>query len=99
LRIIAVDTQEAFLAALEHCGIDLGFDLILADYTLPCFDGLSPAAADPSVGRRPLRRRSPRRKGGCRGRLGLRPGLGVPPTTLDSKIRALGINKHRYQTT
>jgi hypothetical protein len=51
LRIIAVDTQEAFLAALEHCGIDLGFDLILADYTLPCFDGLSPAAADPSVGR------------------------------------------------
>jgi transcriptional regulator with GAF, ATPase, and Fis domain len=25
--------------------------------------------------------------------------LGVPPTTLDSKIQALGINKHRYKTT
>jgi DNA-binding NtrC family response regulator len=24
--------------------------------------------------------------------------LGVPPSTLDSKIRALGINKHRYRT-
>ena len=32
-----VDTQEAFLVALEQGGIDL----ILADYTLPSFDGLS----------------------------------------------------------
>ena len=32
-----VDTQTAFLAALEQGGIDL----ILADYTLPSFDGLS----------------------------------------------------------
>jgi PAS domain S-box-containing protein len=32
-----VDTQEAFLAALRRNGIDL----ILADYTLPSFDGLS----------------------------------------------------------
>jgi PAS domain S-box-containing protein len=36
-----VDTQEAFLAALEQDGVDLGIDLILADYTLPSFDGLS----------------------------------------------------------
>src|SRR5436309_915444 len=32
-----VDTQADFLAALEQGG----FDLILADYTLPAFDGLS----------------------------------------------------------
>lgn len=31
------DTQAGFLAALEHGG----FDLILADYTLPLFDGVS----------------------------------------------------------
>jgi DNA-binding NtrC family response regulator len=36
-----VDTQEAFLAALGQGGIGLGIDLILADYTLPSFDGLS----------------------------------------------------------
>jgi hypothetical protein len=24
--------------------------------------------------------------------------LGIPATTLDSKIRALGINKHRFKT-
>jgi DNA-binding response OmpR family regulator len=31
------DTQAGFLAALQHGG----FDLILADYTLPLFDGIS----------------------------------------------------------
>ena len=36
-----VDTQEAFLGALEQGGVDRGIDLILADYTLPSFDGLS----------------------------------------------------------
>jgi PAS domain S-box-containing protein len=36
-EIARVDTQAAFLAALEQGGIDL----ILADYTLPSFDGLS----------------------------------------------------------
>jgi DNA-binding NtrC family response regulator len=36
-----VDTQAAFVAALEQVGIGLGIDLILADYTLPSFDGLS----------------------------------------------------------
>jgi DNA-binding NtrC family response regulator len=36
-EIARVDTREAFLAALERGGIDL----ILADYTLPSFDGLS----------------------------------------------------------
>jgi signal transduction histidine kinase len=32
-----VETREAFLAAVEACG----FDLILADYSLPSFDGLT----------------------------------------------------------
>ncbi len=36
-EIIRVDTQKEFLASLEQGGIDL----ILADYTLPSFDGLS----------------------------------------------------------
>ncbi len=36
-RLTRVDSQPAFVAALENGGIDL----ILADYTLPSFDGLS----------------------------------------------------------
>jgi DNA-binding NtrC family response regulator len=36
-EITRVDTQKEFLASLEQAGIDL----ILADYTLPSFDGLS----------------------------------------------------------
>lgn len=32
-----VETREAYLAAIEQCG----FDLILADYSLPSFDGLT----------------------------------------------------------
>jgi PAS domain S-box-containing protein len=36
-EVTRVDTRAAFMAALEHGGIDL----ILADYTLPSFDGLS----------------------------------------------------------
>jgi len=35
--IVRVDTQAAFLGALEHGG----FDLIFADYSLPAFDGIS----------------------------------------------------------
>src|SRR5271169_3746761 len=35
--ITRVDTEHGFLAALQQDG----FDLILADYTLPSFDGLS----------------------------------------------------------
>jgi CheY-like chemotaxis protein len=36
-EVTRVDTQEALLASLERGGMDL----ILADYTLPSFDGLS----------------------------------------------------------
>src|SRR5712664_4260595 len=36
-HVICVETQADFCAALEQGG----FDLILADYTLPSFDGLS----------------------------------------------------------
>ena len=36
-ELTRVDTQPAFCASLEQGG----FDLILADYTLPSFDGLS----------------------------------------------------------
>ncbi len=36
-HVIRVETQADFFAALEQGG----FDLILADYTLPSFDGLS----------------------------------------------------------
>jgi formate hydrogenlyase transcriptional activator len=36
-EVTRVDTQDALLASLEHGGIDL----ILADYTLPSFDGIS----------------------------------------------------------
>jgi CheY-like chemotaxis protein len=35
--VTRVDTQAEFVASLEHGG----FDIILADYTLPSFDGLS----------------------------------------------------------
>jgi CheY-like chemotaxis protein len=35
--VIRVETESAFLLALRQGG----FDLILADYALPCFDGLS----------------------------------------------------------
>jgi PAS domain-containing protein len=36
-EVTRIDTQAALLAALEKDGIDL----ILSDYTLPCFDGIS----------------------------------------------------------
>jgi C4-dicarboxylate-specific signal transduction histidine kinase len=36
-HVTRVETQADFVASLEQCG----FDLILADYTLPSFDGLS----------------------------------------------------------
>src|SRR5262249_50629054 len=36
-HMMRVETEEAFRAALA----DGGFDLILADYTLPSFDGMS----------------------------------------------------------
>src|SRR5689334_774244 len=36
-HVTRVDTQAEFVASLEHGG----FDLILADHTLPSFDGLS----------------------------------------------------------
>jgi PAS domain S-box-containing protein len=36
-EIVRVDTREAFLAALEAGG----FDLVLADYALPAFDGIA----------------------------------------------------------
>jgi CheY-like chemotaxis protein len=36
-EVVCVETRDAFLAALEQGG----FDLILADYTLPSFDGMS----------------------------------------------------------
>src|SRR6266403_2156279 len=36
-RVTRVDTRDDFCAALEQAG----FDLILADFTLPCFDGIS----------------------------------------------------------
>jgi PAS domain S-box-containing protein len=39
--VTRVETREDFLALLEQDGIDLGFDLILADYSLPSFDGIS----------------------------------------------------------
>ena len=35
--IMRVDTRDDFIYNLEHCGVDI----ILADYTLPSFDGLS----------------------------------------------------------
>jgi PAS domain S-box-containing protein len=36
-NMIRVETRDDFINSLEHCG----FDIILADYTLPSFDGLS----------------------------------------------------------
>src|SRR5712692_7419398 len=39
-NVVHVETRERFLAALEQDG----FDLILADYTLPSFDGISALA-------------------------------------------------------
>jgi diguanylate cyclase (GGDEF)-like protein/PAS domain S-box-containing protein len=36
-RVVRAETREDFIAALKHCG----YDLILADYSLPSFDGLS----------------------------------------------------------
>src|SRR4029077_20440988 len=35
--VTRVDTEADFLASIDHCS----FDLILTDYTLPSFDGLS----------------------------------------------------------
>ena len=46
-EIVVVETQEAYLAALDQDG----WDLILADYALPAFDGL--AALDLARKRRP----------------------------------------------
>jgi PAS domain S-box-containing protein len=39
--VTRVETREDFLSSLEKGGSDLGFDLILADYSLPSFDGIS----------------------------------------------------------
>ncbi len=36
-RVTRIDTEPGFIASLQHGG----FDLVLADYTLPSFDGLS----------------------------------------------------------
>src|SRR5215472_599497 len=39
-EVVHVETREQYMAALEEGG----FDLILADYTLPAFDGISALA-------------------------------------------------------
>ena len=44
-QVTRVETEADFIASLEQGG----FDLILADFTLPTFDGLS--AKDPRHGR------------------------------------------------
>ena len=36
-RVTRVETREAFLEAIDHCV----WDIILADYSLPGFDGIS----------------------------------------------------------